>query len=113
VSAGKATGDCSKSAQVKNLRDVPRSSDFQGMKHLIVPEAVLIYLSDRGILSVKTGRCRLALDDANLRGQVGIHGRDPFGRTKFVLRYIDMSYLAESMNTGIGPPGTVYFYRFR
>ena len=77
------------------------------MKNRVIPEAVLIHLSDCRILSVKTGRCTLASEDTNLSGQVGVHGRDPFGRVKFVLRYIDMSHLSESMNPGICPSGTV------
>jgi hypothetical protein len=107
MSAGEAIGGCPNGAQVKNLRDVPGSSNFQGMKDRVIPQPVLIHLSDCRILGVKKGRCSLASDDTNLSGQVGVQSHDPFGRIKFVLRYIDMSHLSESMNSGICPSGPV------
>ena len=104
-------GGCSQDIQVKRLRYVPGSPDFHGMKNRGVPDAIAIDLSDSRVLGVKIRGCGLASNQANLGGQMSVHGGDPRRRFHSPARHINVRYLSESMNSGIRSASAVQFNR--
>ena len=62
---------------------------------------------------MKTGRRKLAANDTNFRGKMSVYRGHPSRGRHFVKRYVHMRHLSQGMDSGVGSPRPVQFYRCR